>query len=127
MIPEPDSAGPPVFALEVFEPRPGERYSLEAAAALARVPRRVILLYFRAGLVHAEFEPPYGAMRFTEDAIFAVRRIEYVRRLHELDIRRLTAVIALLGELAPRRSAVHRGSSAGTASATRARSGPDPA
>ena len=42
---------PSPFALELFQPKPSVLYSLDAAAHLAGVPRRSILIYCRAGLV----------------------------------------------------------------------------
>ena len=54
-----------VTALELFQPRPDARYSLDATARLAGVSRRTILIYCRAGLLHPVFQPPYGVMEFT--------------------------------------------------------------
>ena len=72
------------FALELFPARPDFLYSLEQTAALARVPRRVLLVYSRAGLVRPVFQPPYGAIGFGEEAIYTVRRVEQLRLVHGL-------------------------------------------
>jgi len=101
MMSSPDVMHPPVYSLEIFVPRPGELYDLGAAAAMACVPRRIVLLYVRAGLVAAEVLPPYGVLAFTEDAIYAIRRVEQVRRLHGVDIGLLTALFQLLVEIGP--------------------------
>ncbi len=71
--------GPSSIALELFQPKPNVLYSLDAAAHLAGVPRRSILIYYRAGLVRPVFHPPYGVMEFTEEAIHTLRQIEYLR------------------------------------------------
>lgn len=81
---EPDI--PSFLALDLFQPEPNVLYDLETAAHLAGVPRRSILIYIRAGLVRPVFQPPYGAMGFTEEAIYAVRRIEHLRSVHGLDL-----------------------------------------
>ncbi len=57
-------------ALELFEPHPDVLYRIDVTAHLARVSRRSILTYCRAGLVRPVFQPPYGVMVFTEEAIY---------------------------------------------------------
>lgn len=89
----------PSRAVEVFQPQPNVLYTLEAAAHLAGVPRRVILIYCRAGLVSPVLQPPYGMMAFTEEAIHAVRRIERVRSAHRIDLTLLKTMFALLHEV----------------------------
>jgi len=87
------------LAVEIFRPKPNILYSLDVAAHLAGVPRRVILIYCRAGLVRPVCQPPYGAMSFTEEAIYAVRRIEHVRALHGVDVAWIKTMFELLEEL----------------------------
>lgn len=86
-------------ALELYQPEPGVLYSLDAAANLAAVPRRSILIYCRAGLVQPVFQPPYEVMKFTEEAIYAVRRIEYLRAVHRCDLAWLNTIVDLLNEV----------------------------
>ena len=94
---DPDTPSP--FALVLFEPKPDVLYSLDAAAHLAGVPRRTILVYCRAGLVQAVFQPPYGVMAFTEEAIHAVRIIESVRADQGMDVAWLKTLFELLDEV----------------------------
>jgi DNA-binding transcriptional MerR regulator len=89
----------PPCALELFQPRPNVLYSLNAAAHLAGVPRRSILIYCRAGFIRPVFQPPYGVMEFTEEAIHMVRRIEQLRTAHDLDLAWLKTIFDLLGEV----------------------------
>jgi len=89
----------PHYALEQYQPKPNVLYSLDAAAHIAGVPRRSILIYFRAGLVQSVFQPPYGVMAFTEEAIHTVRRIEHVRTEHGPDLALLKTVFTLLEEV----------------------------
>ena len=95
--PVPDS--PPSLAMELFQPKPNVLYSLDATARLAGVPRRSILIYCRAGLVRPVVQPPYGVMGFTEEAIYTMRRIEYLRTVHGLALAWLKTMFDLLDEV----------------------------
>ena len=94
-----DSQIPSALALELFQPRPDVLYSLDATAHLARVPRRSVLIYCRAGLVRPVFQPPYGVMVFTEDAIYTVRRIEEMRAAHGIGVAWIKSMFALVDEV----------------------------
>ena len=94
---KPDRPAP--VALELFQPKPNDRYSLDAAARLAGVSRRVILIYWRAGLVRPVVQPPYGVLEFTEEAIYTVRRIEHLRTVHNLELVWLKTMFDLLAEV----------------------------
>jgi hypothetical protein len=87
---------PVCLSLELFQPRPNVCYSLDATAHLAGVPRRSILIYWRAGLVRPVVQPPYGVMEFTEEAIYTVRRIEHLRAVHGVDLAWLKTMFDLL-------------------------------
>jgi len=94
---EPEIPSP--LALELFQPRPNVLYNLDAAAHLAGVPRRSILVYSRAGLVRPVFQPPHGVMAFTEEAIYAVRRIEQARAVHGASLTWIKTMFDLLDEV----------------------------
>ena len=89
----------PPFALELFQPKPNVLYSLEAAAHLAGVSRRSILIYCRAGLVQPVLQPPYGVMAFTEEAIRAVRRIRQLQAVRGFDLASIRTMFDLLDEV----------------------------
>lgn len=97
---------PSSSALDIFQPKPDVLYSLEAAAHLAGVPRRSILIYYRAGLVRPVFQPPYGVMAFTEEAILAVRQIEHMRVAHGINMAWIKTIFDLLDEVEHLRSEV---------------------
>ena len=99
-----DTETRPHFALEQYQPKPNILYSLDAAAHIAGVPRRSILVYCRAGLVESVLQPPYGVMAFTEEAIHTVRRIEHVRAVHGPDLTLLKTLFELLDEVEHLRS-----------------------
>jgi DNA-binding transcriptional MerR regulator len=90
---------PPRSALELFQPEPSVLYSLNATAHLAGVSRRSILIYCRAGLVRPVVQPPYGVLEFTEESIYAVRRIEHLRTTHGVDLELLKTIFDLLAEV----------------------------
>ena len=90
---------PSALALELFQPHPNSLYTLDAIAHLAGVPRRSILIFCRAGLLRPVFQPPYGIMAFTEEAIYTVRRIEEVRTVHGTDVTWIKTMFALLDEV----------------------------
>lgn len=94
-----DSEMPSALALELFQPNPSVLYSLDATAHLARVSRRAVLIYCRAGLVRPVFQPPYGVMVFTEEAIYTVRRIEDVRAAHGIGLAWIKSMFELADEV----------------------------
>jgi hypothetical protein len=87
------------LALELFQPHPNALYSLDVPAHLAGAPRRSVLIYCRAGLVQPVFQPPYGVMSFPEEAIHTIRRIEYVRTAHGVDVAWIKTLFDLLNEV----------------------------
>lgn len=93
-----DGTVTPTVALELFQPNPDALYGLDAAAYLAGVSRRVILVYCCAGLVQPVLQPPYGVMAFTGDAIHSVRRIECFRRAYGLDLGWIKTMLDLVQE-----------------------------
>jgi hypothetical protein len=93
------TAFPSSLAPVVFQPNPNVFYCLDAAAHLAGVSRRSLLIYCRARLIQPVFQPPYGMMSFTEEAIYRVRRIEHLRTVHRNDLAWLNTVCDLLNEV----------------------------
>jgi len=87
------------IAMELFQPKPNILYSLDETAHLAGVPRRSILIYCRAGLIRPVVQPPYGVMKFTEEAIYTMRRIEHLRTVHGLDLAWIKVIFDLLDEV----------------------------
>ena len=85
--------------MEIFQPKPNVLYSLDTTAYLARVPRRSLLIYCRAGLVRPVVQPPYGVLEFTEEAIYTVRRIEHLRTVRGIDLAWLKTMFDLLDEV----------------------------
>ena len=93
------AATPVSSAVEVFQPHPDTLYSLDAAAHLAGVSRRAILICCRAGLVQPVSLPPYGAMAFTEAAVHNMRCIERMRAVLGYHVLGLKTIFDLLAEV----------------------------
>ena len=92
--------------LALFQPKPGVLYSLDATARIAGLPRRSILIYCRHRLIHPVIQPPYGVMEFTEEAIYALRRIEQLRTVHGLDLAWIRILFDLVNEVEQLRAEV---------------------
>ncbi len=69
----------PISALELFEPAPETIYSIEEAARLAQLPRRLIVVYSRHGLVSPAVDPDLSGWYFDDEGIRTLRRIERLR------------------------------------------------
>jgi DNA-binding transcriptional MerR regulator len=87
------------LSIEVFLPKPNILYSLDAAAHLAGISRRSILVYCRAGLVRPVIQSPEGVMEFTEETIRTVRQIEYMRTVQGLDLVWIKTILDLAEEV----------------------------
>jgi DNA-binding transcriptional MerR regulator len=100
-----------IGTVQVFEPEPGQSYSLEAAAHLAGVSRRTVLLYSNAGLIRPTIDPDYGGLRFSEQAILTMRRGEAMRSSYGMDLAGIQLVFGLLREVEDLREELrfHRG------------------
>ena len=90
--------GPPV-AVELFQANPSALYGLDAAARMAGVARRSLLVYCRAGLVRPVIEPASGVMEFTEEAVQAIRRIERLRASRSDELGWVKMLFELLDEV----------------------------
>lgn len=87
------------FALAAYQPEPNILYSLDTTAHLAGVPRRTLLIYCRRGLVQPVLQPPNGTMMFTDQTIYTIRRIEYLKTVHDNDLAWINTVFGLLNEI----------------------------
>jgi len=95
----PVSGRPTCLSVELFQPKSNVFYNLDAAARLAGVTRRSLLIYCRAGLIRPVVQPPYGVMEFTEETIYTVRRIEQLRAVHAYSLAWIKTLFDLLEEV----------------------------
>ena len=96
----------PFQALQLFDPDPAAVYSLEAAAHLARVPRRTILIYCKHGLLLPSGDPALGGYYFNAKAIRALRRIQSLRAVCGDDLAGIHMILQLTDEVHRLRAAM---------------------
>jgi len=89
----------PISALELFEPAPEIMYSIEEAARLAQVPRRLIAVYFRYGLVSPAADPDLGGWYFDDEGIRTLRQIERLRNSLGMNLAAVKLVLELTHEV----------------------------
>ena len=85
-------------ALQVFEPDAGTVHTIERVAQLAQVPRRLVVLYYKHGLVSPVRDPASGWC-FDEEAIRIVRRIEYLRSACNVNLAGIKLILGLVEEV----------------------------
>ena len=94
-----NSVETPITTLQLFEPDARAVYTLEAAARLTQLPRRLIAVYFRHGLVSPVMDPACSGWYFNDEAIRILRRIEYLRTICGLNIAGIKLIMDLAREL----------------------------
>jgi hypothetical protein len=94
-----------VFSLQPFVPDPGTFYPLDTAAHLARMPRHVVLVCCRRGLVTPHIDPNFGALSFDLDGIRTLQRIEYLRTGRGANLAGIEIILRLMAELQELRAA----------------------
>ena len=85
--------------LEVHEPQPGVLYSLDAVVHLTGSSRRDILVYCKSGLVRSHPEEDVGPMAFDDEAIYSIRRIEYLRSVRGINLEGIRMIFELWAQL----------------------------
>ncbi len=74
-------------------------YTIEAIADLAQVPRRLIILYCKHGLVVPASKSPDNGWYFDDRAIHAVRRIENLRSAYGMNLTGIKLMMHLMKEV----------------------------
>ena len=85
--------------LQLFEPNPQAVYTIEETARIAQVPRHQIAIYYKHGLVSPAMNPDAGGWLFNDEAIHALRRIEYLRTACGLNVAGIKLVLELMREV----------------------------
>jgi DNA-binding transcriptional MerR regulator len=86
-------------ALQVADPEPGSLYNLESLVHLTGVSRRSILVYCKSGLIRPACDPTQEALVFDEEAIYRIRRIEFLRSTHGINLAGIRMIFELMNEL----------------------------
>lgn len=84
-----------VLALELYEPDPAARYTLEETARLTHLPRRQIALYCQYGLVAPIASPEAGGWTFNDEGLRRLRRLAELRRAYGVNLRALRLIVEL--------------------------------
>jgi DNA-binding transcriptional MerR regulator len=85
--------------VEIHDPQPGVFYSLEAVVHLTGVSRRSVLLYCKSGLVRAQQDPDVGSLAFDDEAIYTIRRVEYLRSHRGINLDGIRMIFELVNEV----------------------------
>ena len=93
------SLAPGSAPLELHDLQPGVLYSLDGVVHLTGISRRSVLLYCKSGLVRASEDPEIGAMAFDDEAIYAIRRIEYLRSERGINLDGIRMIFELMHEV----------------------------
>ncbi len=88
-----------VESVQIFEPNPNAVYTIEAAEHIARVPRRLIAIYYKHGLVSPVVDPDCGGFYFNDEGIRTLRRIEYLRTVCGINLAGIKMILGLMNEL----------------------------
>jgi DNA-binding transcriptional MerR regulator len=91
-------------SVQLFEPDPQTVYTIDAAEQIAHVPRRSILVYYRHGLVTPVADPDSEGYYFDDEAIRALRRIEYLHNTRGINLEGIKIIFHLMGEVERMRS-----------------------
>ena len=94
-----DSDEQAMRAVQLVEHPMGAIYTIEAIADLVQVPRRLIVLYYKHGLVVPAEKSPDSGWYFDDRAIHVVRRIEYLRRACGMNLRGIKLMMDLMKEV----------------------------
>jgi len=91
-------------AVQLFEPDPGAAYTIEAVGQITRMPRREILIYYKHGLLSTVTDSEHGGYYFDDEAIRALRRIEYLHHTRGINLEGIKIIFHLMNEVEQMRS-----------------------
>lgn len=96
------------YSLQVFAPDVGALFPLEAAAHLARMPRHIVLVCCRRGLVTPHRDTNYGGLYFDQDAVRTLQRIEYLRTSCGINLTGIEIILKLMSDVEELRALARR-------------------
>lgn len=86
-------------AIQLFEPETNVIYSIEVTERITHVPRRMIALYCRYGLVSPVGNPNSEGFYFNGNGIRILRRLESMRAVYGQNLADIKMVLSLLKEM----------------------------
>ena len=87
------------YAVQRFAPAPDTIYPIDIAAHLARMPRDVILVCCKHGLISPRIDPEYGGFFFDAEAIRTLEQIEYLRSGCGVNFAGIQIILELMNEV----------------------------
>jgi MerR family transcriptional regulator, heat shock protein HspR len=94
-----DTTAEPLRALQIFEPDPGVMYTIEAAASITQVPRRLIAVYCKLRMVSPVADSEQGAFYFNDEGIRALRQIDQLRSVRGINLDGIKMILDLEREV----------------------------
>ncbi len=86
-------------ALQPFEPKAEDVYSIEAVVQITQTPRHQIAVYCRHGLISPVTLPERDGWWFDLEAIRVLRRIEWLRIDYDMNLTGLSIISGLFREV----------------------------
>jgi DNA-binding transcriptional MerR regulator len=86
-------------AVQLFEPALDAVYTIEAVEHLVHVPRQMIAVYCKHGLLSPVVDPACGGYYFNDEAIRTLRRIEYLRADCGINLVGIKMILRLTNEV----------------------------
>jgi DNA-binding transcriptional MerR regulator len=87
------------YSLQLFAPQPGALFPIATAAQLAHMPRHIVLVCCRRGLVTPHLDPEYGGLYFDHDALRTLQRIEYLRTSCAVNLPGIEIILKLMTDV----------------------------
>lgn len=88
-----------LYALQRFSPEPDVVYSIDSAAHIAGMPRHLLLVCCKHGLVSPRIDPEYGGLFFDAPALQRLKRIAYLHSECGVNLTGIQIILDLLAEL----------------------------
>ena len=95
---------PQEVAIELYQPRPGTTYTIEATARLTDLPRHAILVYYKHGLISPVAASHDTGYYFDDRAIRTLRRIGPLKAMHGISVSSIKMILDLMEEVEQLRS-----------------------
>jgi hypothetical protein len=92
-------AAPTLYSLQPFTPDPDALYPIDTAARLAQMPRHIVLVCCRRGMVTPHIDPDFGGLSFSHEDIRTLQQIEYLRSVCGVNLAGIQIIRQLMVEL----------------------------
>lgn len=97
----------PLRAVQRFSLNPHALYPIDVVAHLTQLPRHLILVCYKNGLVPVAIDPRYGGYYFDHEAIRILQRVEYLHQQCGINMAGLRIIFGLMDEVERLRGALN--------------------